>query len=208
LARYIGPACRLCRRQGEKLMLKGDRCTGKKCAVDQRSLPPGRGRPQRRKISDRALQLREKQKARHTYGLMERQFRKHFAEAGKRPGLTGENMLQILEMRLDNVVFRLGFADSRRQARQIVCHGHISLNGRKTDIPSCIVKVGDVVAWQERGTRTKYYEIMIDQIPGKIVPEWLSLDNDKLSGRVMSSPNRNEIDHKIDEKVIVEYYSR
>jgi small subunit ribosomal protein S4 len=139
---------------------------------------------------------------------MERQFRKHFAEAGKRAGLTGENMLQILEMRLDNVVFRLGFADSRRQARQIVCHGHISLNGRKTDIPSCIVKVDDVIAWQERSTRTKYYEIMIDQIPGKIVPEWLSLDNDKLSGRVMAFPNRNEIDHKIDEKVIVEYYSR
>ena len=189
-------------------MLKGERCTGRKCAVDKRSLPPGRGRPQRRKISDRALQLREKQKARHTYGIMERQFRKHFAEAGKRSGVTGENLLQILEMRLDNVVFRLGFADSRRQARQIVCHGHISLNGRKTDIPSCIVKVGDVIAWQERGTRTKYYEIMAEQISGKIVPEWLSLDHDKLFGRVMASPNRNEIDHKIDEKVIVEYYSR
>ncbi len=208
MARYIGPVCRLCRRQNEKLMLKGERCTTKKCAMERRSLPPGRQRPQRRKISDRGLQLREKQKARHTYGLLERQFRKHFAEAERRPGVTGENLLQILEMRLDNVVYRLGFADSRRQARQIVRHGHITINGRKMDIPSYVVKVGDVIAWRERGTGTEYYKRVARQIADKIVPEWLSLDREKLSGRVLTPPNRSDIDLRIDEKVIVEYYSR
>lgn len=208
MARYIGPVCRLCRRQNEKLMLKGERCTTKKCAMERRSLPPGRQRPQRRKISDRGLQLREKQKARHTYGLLERQFRKHFAEAERRPGVTGENLLQILEMRLDNVVYRLGFADSRRQARQIVRHGHITINGRKMDIPSYVVKVGDVIAWRERGTGTEYYKRVAQQIADKIVPEWLSLDREKLSGRVLTPPNRSDIDLRIDEKVIVEYYSR
>lgn len=208
MARYIGPVCRLCRRQGEKLMLKGERCTSRKCALERRSLPPGRQRPQRRKISDRGLQLREKQKARHSYGLMERQFRKHFAEAEKRPGVTGENLLQILEMRLDNVVYRLGFAESRRQARQIVCHGHISINGRKMDIPSYAVKVGDAIAWRDRGTRTEYYKRVAEQIADKVVPEWLSLDSEKLCGRVLASPKRSDIDSRIDEKVIVEYYSR
>lgn len=208
MARYIGPVCRLCRRQNEKLMLKGERCTTKKCAMERRSLPPGRQRPQRRKISDRGLQLREKQKARHTYGLLERQFRKHFAEAERRPGVTGENLLQILEMRLDNVVYRLGFADSRRQARQIVRHGHITINGRKMDIPSYVVKVGDVIAWRERGTGTEYYKRVAQQIADKVVPEWLSLDREKLSGRVLTPPNRSDIDLRIDEKVIVEYYSR
>lgn len=208
MARYIGPVCRLCRRQNEKLMLKGERCTSRKCAVERRSLPPGRQRPQRRKISDRGLQLREKQKARHTYGVLERQFRRHFDEAEKRSGVTGENLLQILEMRLDNLVYRLGFADSRRQARQIVRHGHITINGRKMNIPSYGVSVGDVIAWWEKGTRTEYYKRMAEQIADKIVPQWLSLDSEQLSGRVMSMPNRSDIDLRIDEKVIVEYYSR
>jgi len=208
MARYTGPVCRLCRHQGEKLMLKGYRCATRQCAVERRSLPPGQQRPRRRKISDRGLQLREKQKARQSYGVLERQFRKHFAEAERRPGITGENLLQILEMRLDNVVFRLGFADSRSQARQIVCHGHITLNGRKTDIPSCIVKVGDVIAWRERSTRTEYYRILAEQIQDKIVPSWLSLEVENLRGQVLAPPSRTDIDLRLNEKAIVEYYSR
>lgn len=208
MARYTGPVCRLCRRQGEKLMLKGARCTTRKCALERRKLPPGQQRPRRRKISDRGLQLKEKQKARQSYGLLERQFRRHFTEAEKRPGITGENLLQILEMRLDNVVYRLGFADSRRQARQIVRHGHITLNGRKTDIPSCVVKVGDAIAWSEKSTTAEYYKTVAEQIADKIVPNWLSLDREKLSGEVLAAPSRSDIDLSIDEKLIVEYYSR
>ena len=208
MARYTGPVCRLCRRQGEKLMLKGERCATKKCAIDRRNLPPGRQRPQRRKISDRGLQLREKQKARHTYGILERQFRKHFAEAERRPGVTGENMLQILEMRLDNVVYRVGYADSRNQSRQLVRHGHITVNGRKTNIPSYLVKAGDVIAWTAKGTKTEYYKKMVEQIGDRIIPDWMSLDRDKISARVLTPPSRSDIDLKIDDKVIVEYYSR
>ena len=208
MARYTGPVCRLCRRQGEKLMLKGERCATKKCAIDRRNLPPGRQRPQRRKISDRGLQLREKQKARHTYGILERQFRKHFAEAERRPGVTGENMLQILEMRLDNVVYRVGYADSRNQSRQLVRHGHITVNGRKTNIPSYLVKAGDVIAWTAKGTKTEYYKKMAEQIGDRIIPDWMSLDRDKISARVLTPPSRSDIDLKIDDKVIVEYYSR
>ena len=208
MARYTGPVCRLCRRQGDKLMLKGERCTTRKCAMERRSLPPGQQRARRRKVSDRGLQLKEKQRARHTYGVLERQFRRHFAAAERRPGITGENLLQILEMRLDNVVYRLGFADSRKQARQIVCHGHITLNGRKTDIPFCAVRLGDVIAWQEKSTNTEYYKMVAQQIQDKIVPQWLSLDREKLYGRVLALPSRSDIDPKIDEKAIVEYYSR
>ncbi len=208
MARYTGPVCRLCRRQGEKLMLKGERCTTRKCAMERRNLPPGQQRPRRRKVSDRGLQLREKQKARHTYGVLERQFRGHFAAAQRRLGITGENLLQILEMRLDNVVYRLGFADSRRQARQLVRHGHITLNGRRTDIPSCAVKVSDVIAWEEKSTNTEYYKMVVEQIQDKIVPQWLSLDQENLSGQVLASPSRSDIDPRFDEKAIVEYYSR
>ena len=208
MARYTGPVCRLCRRQGEKLMLKGERCATKKCAIERRNLPPGRQRPQRRKISDRGLQLREKQRARHTYGILERQFRKHFAEAERRPGVTGENMLQILEMRLDNVVYRAGFADSRNQARQLVRHGHISVNGRKTDIPSYQVKAGDIIQWTTKGTNTEHYKRVVEQTGDRIVPDWLNLDSDKVLARVLTPPSRSDIDLKIDDKVIVEYYSR
>lgn len=208
MARYTGPVCRLCRRQGEKLMLKGERCATKKCAMERRNLPPGRQRPQRRKISDRGLQLREKQKARHTYGLLERQFHKHFAEAERHPGVTGENMLQILEMRLDNVAYRAGFADSRSQARQVVRHGHITVNGRKMDIPSFLVKVGDVIEWSSRGAKTEHYKRMMELIADREIPDWLNLDRDKFSARVLTAPSRSDTDFKIDDKVIVEYYSR
>ncbi len=210
MARYTGPACRLCRRLGEKLMLKGERCTTQKCALERRRLPPGQQRLQRRRrrMSDRGVQLMEKQKARRSYGIMERQFRRHFAEAERSPGITGENLLRILEMRLDNVVYRLGFADSRRQARQIVRHGHISLNGRKTDIPSCAVKAGDVIAWNQKSTGTEYYKMMVERIDDKVIPGWLSLDRDNLAGSVVTPPARSDVEIKLDDKSIVEYYSR
>lgn len=208
MARYTGPVCRLCRRQGEKLMLKGERCATKKCALDRRNLPPGRQRPQRRKISDRGLQLKEKQRARHTYGILERQFRRHFAEAERRPGVTGENMLRILEMRLDNVVYRVGYADSRNQARQLVRHGHIMVNGRKADIPSYQVKAGDIIQWTAQGAKTEHYKRMMEQIGVRIVPDWLNLDLDKVLARVLTPPSRSDIDLKINDKAIVEYYSR
>ena len=210
MARYTGPACRLCRRLGEKLMLKGERCTTQKCALERRKMPPGQQRLKRRrkKMSDRGLQLMEKQKARRSYGVLERQFRRHFAEAERSPGITGENLLRILEMRLDNVVYRLGFADSRRQARQIVCHRHITLNGRRTDIPSCAVKSGDVIAWREGSTGTEYYKMVVERIQDKIVPSWLSLDRENLRGQVLTPPSRSDVDIRLDEKSIVEYYSR
>src|SRR3989304_1922286 len=148
MARYTGPVCRLCRRYGDKLMLKGERCSSPKCAFEKRPTPPGERSPRRRRISDRALQLREKQKARRSYGVMEQQFRRYYKEAVRRPGVTGENLLSLLEMRLDNTIYGLGFADSRSQARQIVRHGHIVLNGRKTDVPSCQGRVGDVIGWE------------------------------------------------------------
>ncbi len=210
MARYTGPVCKLCRRQGEKLMLKGDRCFGPKCALEKRNYPPGEqgSRRRQRRLSDRGLQLRGKQKVRYIYGVLERQFRGHFATAEKRPGLTGENLLQILETRLDNVVFRLGFADSRRQARQIVRHGHITLNGRKTDIPSCQVKPEDVIAWKETKTKSGIYKQMAETIADKEIPAWLSLDAEKMTGKMLAYPSRSEIDATIEEQLVVEYYSR
>jgi len=208
MGRYIGPVCRLCRRQGEKLMLKGERCSTRKCAVERGTLPPGQQRPRRRRMSDRGLQLKEKQRARYTYGVLERQFRRHFAEAERRPGITGENLLQILEMRLDNVLYRLGFADSRNQARQLVRHGHITVNDHRTDIPSYAVKLGDVIAWHGKGINTEYYKRVLELIQDHMVPPWLSLDRQALSGRVLAPPSRSDIDSAINEKAIVEYYSR
>ncbi len=208
MARYASAVCRLCRRSGEKLMLKGSRCFTPKCAMDRRGRPPGKQPIRRRRLSDRGLQLREKQKARYSYGILERQFRRLFGEAERQLGITGENLLVLLERRLDNVVYRLGFADSRSQARQLVQHGHIMLNERKTDIPSCLVKEGDVIAWKERSTKTGYYEQLVQSIEGKVVPNWLSLDGEKLVGRVLSLPTPDDIEAKFEWQSIVEYYSR
>src|SRR4030042_31894 len=168
MARYTGPVCRLCRRNGEKLLLKGARCFTPKCAVDKRPKAPGQtaGR-RRRRFSDRGLQLREKQKVRYTYGTLERQFKKTFRLAEKQTGITGENLLVLLERRLDNVVFRLGFADSRPQARQLVQHGHILLNGHKADIPSLFVKEGDTISWREGSQKTEYYKQIVESIEAK-----------------------------------------
>jgi small subunit ribosomal protein S4 len=210
MARYIDAKCRVCRRAGDKLMLKGDRCFTSKCAFERRDVPPGyTGVSKRRaKKSDRGVQLQEKQKARYTYGLLERQFRKFFAEAERIPGITGENLLILLERRLDNVVFRFGFASSRAQARQLVRHGHFLLNGRKTDIPSCLVKPGDTISWREASTKSEYYKTLVQEIEGRTIPGWLSLDKQKMAGQIANLPTSEDIEIKFDEKAIVEYYSR
>jgi small subunit ribosomal protein S4 len=208
MARYTAAVCRLCRRSGEKLMLKGSRCFTPKCALDRRGKPPGQQPSRRRRLSDRGLQLREKQKARYSYGILERQFRRFFGAAERQAGITGENLLVLLERRLDNAVYRLGFADSRSQARQLVRHGHIMLNGRKTDIPSCLVKEGDTISWKERSTKTEYYKQLVPSIESKVIPSWLSLDEEKLIGRVLSLPTPDDIEAKFEWQSIVEYYSR
>ena len=208
MARYAGPVCRLCRRAGEKLFLKGDRCTTPKCAIEHRNFPPGQRSTRRRKVSDRGLQLREKQNAKAIYGVLERQFWKHFQEAERRPGVTGYNLLQILEMRLDNAVYRLGFADSRRQARQLIRHGHVTVNGRRTDIPSFAVKPSEVIAWHEGSVNSDQYKEMTQKAQNRLIPTWLSLDQSNMTGRVLNVPGREEIEGKIAEQTIVEYYSR
>ena len=209
MARYTGPVCRLCRRSGEKLMLKGGKCIAN-CILEKRAKPPGQQFRQHRRLrlSDRGLQLREKQKARYTYRMLERQFRRLFAEAERQPGITGENLLVLLERRLDNTVYRLGFADSRAQARQLVEHGHIMLNNHKTNIPSCMIKEGDTISWKETSTKSEYYKQLVESIKGKAVSSWLSLDKEKLVGKVSSLPTPDDIEAKISGKTIVEYYSR
>jgi small subunit ribosomal protein S4 len=189
-------------------MLKGARCFSPKCSVARRHAPPGQHGTSRRKPSEYSLQLKEKQKARHIYGVLERQFRRHFAEAERRPGLSGENLLRILEMRLDNVVYRLGFGNSRRQARQVVLHGHITLNGRVTNVPSCRVKEGDVIAWKEASIKTVLYQEAVQEIESKVIPSWLSLDPGTMTGKVLSLPSREEMESTIDERLIVAFYSR
>ncbi len=208
MARYIGPVCRMCRRSGGKLFLKGERCFTK-CAVERRPKPPGQQVARRRqKLSDRGLQLREKQKARFTYGIMERQFRRLFNEAARQEGVTGDNLLVMLERRLDNIVHRLGFADSRSQARQLIRHGHITLNDHKTDIPSALVKEGDKIGWVKESVRTEYYKQLAQTIQSKTVPGWLSLDRNNLAGEVLSLPTPEDVEATFDGKTIVEYYSR
>jgi small subunit ribosomal protein S4 len=208
MARYNDAVCRLCRREGVKLFLKGDRCFTPKCAVERRPYPPGPQPTRRRKVSEYSLQLREKQKARHVYGILERQFRRHFAEAERRQGQTGENLLRILETRFDNVIYRLGFADSRPQARQLVTHGHFDLNGRKTDIPSAILKPGDVITIRARSRTMDHFKTAIEQIARKTVPAWLTADTTNFAGRVLALPQRTDIDSQLQEQLIVEFYSR
>ena len=208
MARYTAAVCRLCRRSGEKLMLKGSKCITK-CVLDKRPKPPGQQTARRRpRISERGLQLREKQKARYSYGLLERQFKRLFTAAERQSGVTGENLLVLLERRLDNVVYRLGFADSRAQARQLVRHGHILLNGRQTDIPSRLIKEGDTISWKPTSTESEYYKQLVKAIKSKQVLNWLSLDTQNLVGQVLSLPTPDDIEAKFDGKSIVEFYSR
>ncbi|MFH0768455.1 MAG: 30S ribosomal protein S4 [Chloroflexota bacterium] len=204
MARYTGSVCKLCRRYNEKLMLKGSRCLTPKCATERQS----KTRSRRRRVSDRGLQLHEKQKVRYTYGVLERQFRRIFVQAERQSGITADNLAVLLEKRLDNVVFRLGFADSRAQARQLVQHGHITLNGRKTDIPSCVVKEGDTIGWRKSSIKSEYYKQLVEVIQAKSVASWLSLDRENLVGQILSLPTPDDIGANFDGKAIVEYYSR
>ncbi|GCE26166.1 30S ribosomal protein S4 [Dictyobacter alpinus] len=208
MARYTGPVCKLCRREGVKLFLKGDKCMTK-CTLERRNTRPGQhGASRVRKESGYAKQLREKQRVRRTYGVLERQFVKHFGAAATRPGKTSENLLQILEMRLDNLVYRLGLADSRAQARQLVNHGHFAVNGRKTDIPSFIAKPNDVITVRERSKGTEYFKTRALLLAQKGVPTWLSLNTNDLSGRVVTIPSRADLELPFDEQMVVEYYQR
>jgi small subunit ribosomal protein S4 len=208
MARYTGPVCRICRRLGDKLYLKGEKCFTPKCPFEKRPFPPGQRSTRRRKVSDRGLQLREKQRGRAVYGVLERQFRKYYEEAVRRHGVTGENLMRTLELRLDNVTFRLGFADSRAQARQLVLHGHLTVNGRKAAIPSHVLKVGDEVGLTGRGARTEYFSIVRENISGKEIPSWLRLDAGNMTGQVETLPEIDEIGAKFNLATIVEYYSR
>ncbi len=212
MARYTGPVCKLCRREGEKLFLKGSRCLTPKCAIERRSYPPGQhGREsqyRRRRPSDYLLQLREKQKMRRIYGVYERQFSNYFRKAEQRAGLTGTNLLILLESRMDNVVYRLGFADSRSQARQLILHGHVMLNGRKTNIPSALVSAGDSLSVRPESTRLTYFKTLKQELDDRRVPGWLYLDTNNMAATVSHLPTREDIDVSLNEQLIVEYYSR
>ncbi|MDF2523184.1 MAG: ribosomal protein bacterial/organelle type [Clostridiales bacterium] len=208
MARYTDSDCRLCRREGEKLFLKGERCYTNKCAVARRAYAPGQHGQAKKKLSEYGVQLREKQKARRFYGILEGQFRKYFDMAVKRKGITGENLLQILETRLDNVVFRLGLATSRPEARQLVKHGHFTINGKRLDIPSYLVKVGDVVAVSEKFKNSPKIKTVVDIAGGKVVSKWLDFNPDTLTGTVSALPTREDIDLPIREHLIVELYSK
>jgi small subunit ribosomal protein S4 len=207
MARYTDARCRLCRRLGEKLYLKGDKCYSN-CTFDKRPFPPGIRSNRRRKVSDRGLQWREKQKARAIYGVLESQFRKYYEDAVRRPGVTGETLLRTLELRLDNIVYRLGFADSRQQARQAASHGLFTVNGRKTTIPSRLLKVGDSVGWSARGQNSEYFKIVAEKVASKERPSWLSRDDTALTGKVEQLPEIDEIGALFNAATIVEYYSR
>jgi small subunit ribosomal protein S4 len=204
--------CKLCRREGGKLFLKGSRCLSPKCAVERRNYPPGQhGKDtsfRRGRSSDYALQLREKQKARRIYGLLERQFRRYFALALRRPGMTGVNLLSILESRLDNVIYRLGFAESRAQARQLVQHGHFNVNGRRTNIPSYVLRPNDVVTVREGSRKRSYFKSLREMAGEWTPPQWLDRDLNTLAGTVTRPPERSDIEMTINEQLIVEYYSR
>jgi small subunit ribosomal protein S4 len=208
MARYTGPVCRLCRREGAKLYLKGDRCYTGKCAIDRRAYAPGQHGQGRKKVSEYGLQLREKQKAKRIYGILETQFHNYFEKADRQKGVTGENLLRLLERRLDNVVFRLGYGSSRTEARQLVRHGHFIVNGSRVNIPSFLVKVGDVVAVTEKSKESPKLKELAESAQSKAAPAWLEKDTAALGGKIVSIPSREDIDVPIQEHLIVELYSR
>ncbi len=217
MAKSLSPVCKLCRREGEKLYLKGERCFTPKCAFEKRSFAPGQhgrtagrggGGPNMGRSSDFARQLRAKQKARRIYGVLERQFRRYYDTAITRRGLTGLNLLQILESRLDNVIFRLGFASSRAQARMLVTHGHFTVNGRRTDVPSMLLSLGDTISVRGGSSNLTYFKVLGDFAEKRTVPSWLNRDLKAMNGAVSRLPERAEIDGSLDEQLIVEYYSR
>jgi small subunit ribosomal protein S4 len=208
MARYTASVCRLCRREGAKLFLKGTRCYTKKCSFERRPTPPGQHGVRRRKVGEYGMQLREKQKMRRVYSVLERQFTNYFETAERRPGVTGENLLRMLELRLDNVVFRSGFAISRAQARQFVSHGHFSVNSRVTDVPSYQLKVGDKVEVRQSRTQRGPFKTAKETIRSHQAPEWLSVDGAKLSAAVTDLPRRDQMPLDLNEQLVVEYYSR
>ena len=208
MARYTGPVCRLCRREGAKLYLKGDRCYSDSCSFTKRSYAPGQHGQSRKKVSEYGLQLREKQRARRVYGVLEGQFRTYFDKADRQKGITGENLLVLLERRLDNVVYRLGFAASRTQARQLVRHRHFTVNGKRVDIPSYQIKPGDVIQVKETSKQSPLIKEIAEAVTTKTTPAWLEVQAEEMIGKIVRYPNRDEIDTPIQEHLIVELYSR
>jgi small subunit ribosomal protein S4 len=212
MARTIGPVCKLCRREGEKLFLKGARCLSPKCAIERRGYAPGQhgktSQFKRGRSTDYLNQLREKQKARRIYGVLEAQFRRYYQVAQRSKGVTGAMLLSLLESRLDNVVFRLGLATSRAQARQLVAHGHIDVNGRRTKAPSYLCKAGDAISVHAASLKSPYFKTVQKEVEEYVPPKWLSFDSSQLSGKVINRPSREEIDLTLSEQLIVEYYSR
>ena len=209
MARYTGPVCRLCRREGMKLFLKGERCYSEKCAIEKRNFAPGQhGKTRKAKLAGYGVQLREKQKVKRIYGVLEDQFRRYFEQAERMRGITGETLLQLLERRLDNVAYRLGLATSRPQARQLVRHGHLTVNGRKVDIPSFSVKPGDMVALRASSHKAPAVVHALEEVKGRGVPEWLSFDPNAFSAKISSIPTREQINLPVQEQLIVELYSK
>ena len=208
MARYTGPVCRLCRREGTKLFLKGERCMTGKCAIDRRSTAPGQHGAANKKVREYGMQLREKQKTKRYYGVLEKQFANCYAEAERKSGMTGENLLVLLERRLDNVVYRMGMAESRRAARQMVLHAHFTLNGKKVTIPSISVKVGDVIAVKESSRDLTVVKALLESLATKITPKWLDVNKENGTAKVVALPTREDIDFDFNEQLIVELYSK
>lgn len=210
MARYTGPACRLCRREGTKLFLKGERCFSDKCAVARRGQAPGQhgAGSGRKRVKEYGLQLREKQKAKRYYGILEKQFKTYFVKADRKPGQTGENLLTTIERRLDNVVYRMGMAESRREARQLVLHGHFRVNGKKVDVPSFIVSKGDVITLKDSSRKSEKIKMLIENISARQVPAWLDVDKENVQATVAALPTRADVDFPFEEHLIVELYSK
>ena len=208
MARYTGPSCKLCRREGKKLFLKGDRCLSDKCAVARRATVPGQHGAGRKTVKEYGLQHREKMTARRYYGVQEKQFHEYYVKADKKAGVTGENMLTILECRLDNVVYRMGLASSRKEARQMVRHAHLTLNGKKVDIPSIICKVGDVIALREKSKASEKFKMLVETSETAVIPKWLEIDHANATAKMIALPKRDDIDFPFDEQLIVELYSK
>ncbi|MCD6280384.1 MAG: 30S ribosomal protein S4 [Deltaproteobacteria bacterium] len=208
MSRYTGPRCKICRREGTKLFLKGERCFTDRCALDRRNYGPGEHGQRRARISEYRLQLREKQKVRFNYGASETQFKRYYEIAKRKEGITGENLLLLLERRLDNIVYRMGFASSRPEARQLIGHGHIAVNGRKTDIPSFMVKEGDEIEIREKGKKIEFVKTALENAEQRGIPEWLEVDKDGMKGKVRTLPERDDLPMEVDETLIVEFYSK
>ena len=208
MARYTGPACKLCRREGKKLYLKGERCTSGKCAIERRSTAPGQHGAAKKKMGEYGVQLREKQATRRYYGVLEKQFKNYYEEAARKEGMTGENLLILLERRLDNAVYRMGLAESHKEARQLVLHAHFTLNGKKVNVPSILIKPGDVIAVKESSRASAKFKALSEALESKTAPKWLDVDKTNLQAKVVSFPAREDIDFDFNEQLIVELYSK